>query len=344
VNKTDIEWTDLSANPLKYRRKSDGKTVWACVKTSPGCKACYAEAIALRFDRGRLFNAKNMEELEPFLDEAELRKMLTAKTVGGVPVAGSCCFVGDMTDLLGEWVPDDFLDALFAVLAVRSDVTWQVLTKRAGRMAAYFGSDATAVRMARKLAALAKECDLELKVGSHPDALNGFLLPNVWLGISVEDQQRADERIPLLCRTPAAVRFLSVEPMLGPINLHMGRSEGPPTDAEPCRERADLLHWIIVGGESGPHARPCDVAWIRSIVEQCRVAGVPPFVKQVGSHVLWDGAQGGYGDGPSNVWPEKPKTEAIAGGFHVYLKDSKGGDPAEWPEDCRVRQFPTVRT
>src|SRR5262249_34461457 len=105
---------------------------------SPGCAHCYSEALALRYDRGKLFNAANMEELEPFLDDDELRKMLTAKTVGGRQVSGSRCFVGDMTDLFGEWVPDQLLDKLFAVFALRRDVTWQVLTKRAKRMHRYF--------------------------------------------------------------------------------------------------------------------------------------------------------------------------------------------------------------
>ena len=96
---------------------------------------------------------------------------------------------------------------------------------------------------------------------------------NVWLGVSVEDQNAADERIPHLLAAPAAVRFLSVEPMLGPISLR---------GTAPTAENTHLpqLHWVIVGGESGPKARPCDVAWIRSIVQQCRAAKVPVFVKQ----------------------------------------------------------------
>lgn len=94
MNRTGIEWTNLSANPLKYRRKSDGQVAWACVKTSPGCAHCYSEALALRFERGKVFNAKNMEELEPFLDEKELYKMLTCRSVGGQKVDGARCFIG----------------------------------------------------------------------------------------------------------------------------------------------------------------------------------------------------------------------------------------------------------
>src|SRR5262245_8975140 len=121
---TSIQWTDYTSNPIKYRRKSDGKTVWGCVKVSPGCAHCYAEAIALRFDRGKVFNAANMEELEPFTDEDELRTLLTSKKLSGKRV-----FVGDMTDVFGEWIPDKMLDRLFAVFALRPDVTFQVLTK-----------------------------------------------------------------------------------------------------------------------------------------------------------------------------------------------------------------------
>ncbi len=286
MNTTNIEWTAFSANPLKYRRKSDGKVVWACVKTSPGCAHCYSEGITLRYQRGKLFNAKNMEELEPFLDEAEVRKMLTANTIGGVQVSGSRCFVGDMTDVFGEWVPDELLDRLFAVFALRSDVTWQVLTKRAERMRAYFNDEDEALM---RMAHAASEIDGEKVSAMRGVFARGYddegkmdelyleeIPNNVWLGVSVEDQKRADERIPHLLATPAAVRFLSCEPLLGSISL----SFEPGTHAHLPGCLLDGIGWVIVGGESGPGARPCDVGWIRSIVEQCKAAGVPLFVKQ----------------------------------------------------------------
>jgi protein gp37 len=277
MNCTRIGWTDLSANPLKYRRKSDGKVVWGCVKTSPGCAHCYSEAIALRFERGKIFNAKNMEELEPFLDEAELREMLSRKTCGDARVDGSRCFVGDMTDLFGEWVTDDLLDRLFAVFALRPQVVWQVLTKRAGRMRAYASGPDLVDRIDDACGSFVDGCRFHGGLPPWP-------LPNVWLGVSMEDQKRADERYPLLRQTPAAVRFISAEPLLGPISLasYWGLFEvadghwGQDTQGYGGRG----IHWVIIGGESGPNRRPMEVDWVRLLVEQCRDARVACYVKQ----------------------------------------------------------------
>jgi protein gp37 len=134
---TSIEWTDLIANPLKHRDNKTGAVVWACVKTSPGCAHCYSEAIAHHYDRGGPFTRSKLDGLTPFLDTKELRHLLNAKTIGGKPVAGSKCFLGDMTDVFGEWVPNELLDRLVAAIAMRPDVTFQILTKRADRMRAY---------------------------------------------------------------------------------------------------------------------------------------------------------------------------------------------------------------
>jgi protein gp37 len=139
---------------------------------------------------------------------------------------------------------------------------------------------------------------------------------NVWMGTSVEDQVRADERIPALLKIPARVRFLSVEPLLEPVDLRLGKSEGDPSTTEPLRERGNLLHWVIVGGESGPKARACYSSWVRSLKEQCHGGGVPVFVKQLGAHI-----------------PDLP--------LHP-IKHRKGGDMNEWPVDLRVREFPVV--
>ena len=162
---------------------------------------------------------------------------------------------------------------------------------------------------------------------------------NVWIGTSVEDQAAADERMPHLLKIPAKVRFLSCEPLLGPVDLKLYLSEGVPTDAEPFRERADLLHWIIVGGESGPNARVCNVEWIRDIVRQCKEAGVPVFVKQLGSRprLMFSGPDWKLID-----WPRGTIYDTAADGLTLRLKDSKGGDPDEWPEDLRVREVPIV--
>ncbi len=166
----------------------------------------------------------------------------------------------------------------------------------------------------------------------RPDRMEGRVpdppLPNVWLGVSVENQQYADERIPPLLKTPAAIRFLSVEPLLGPVTFRWA----PWADYTrvPGRSIGHLdglrgIDWVIVGGESGPGARPLDMQWVRSIVEQCRAARVPCFVKQMGAYPCQSGM--GKPGGAKQTWIYK-------------LKSRKGGDPDEWPPDLRVREMP----
>ena len=147
--------------------------------------------------------------------------------------------------------------------------------------------------------------DLYLEQANIFSALVGMFGTKALDTLSNYEKHRADERMPLLLRTPAALRFASVEPMLGPVDLRPWLSDGR------------RLDWVIVGGESGPGARPCKLSWIREIVDQCARAGVPVFVKQLGRRAWHD---------------DKP----------LDLKDSKGGDPAEWPLDDvdQLRQFP----
>jgi len=189
-------------------------------------------------------------------------------------------FVDSMSDLFHPDVPVGFLDRVFAVMADTPRHTFQILTKRPARMKRYLAYD-------------------------QPPK-------NVWLGTSVEDQTTADERIPHLVQTPAAVRFLSCEPLLGTVDV----TGGP------------WLDWVIVGGESGPRARPCNVEWIREIVRQCREAGVPCFVKQLGAKPYDLAGDSLCDDGSVPV------------GAYLDLHSCKGGDMSEWPEDLRVREYP----
>lgn len=166
--------------------------------------------------------------------------------------------------------------------------------------------------------------------------------PNVWIGITVEDQKRADERIPALLKIPAKVRFLSCEPLLEDILLPLTKPV-PLYDAEygDQHEYAErkAIDWVIVGGESGPKARPCHAQWIRQIVRQCKAASVPVFVKQMGANVH-EFAEYAFYDKPDG-W-RRPRTTSAPGDcmVRILLKHPKGGDPAEWPEDLRVREFP----
>jgi protein gp37 len=271
---TRIEWTDQTWNPTT-----------GCKEISPGCANCYAARLAAtRLSRQSRYrglavlgdNGRPHWTGEVRLHPGRLHEPLRWRKPRKV-------FVCDMSDLFHADVPDWFLRHVFEVMRLCPQHTFQVLTKRPERMQSFL---------------------------SGADCLP---LKNAWLGVSVEDQQRADERIPYLLRTPAALRFLSCEPLLGPVNLHryLPRSFDP-TDTAPDGSPADYsqtgVDWVIAGGESGPLARPCRLEWLRSLVRQCQEANVPCFVKQFGS-------------------------------LH-RLRDRKGADPSEWPEDLRIRQWP----
>lgn len=347
MNRTSIEWTDFTANPLKYRDAA-GHVVWGCVHASPGCQNCYAETLAKRYGRGGPFTVPVMNGLTPFLDDDELHKMLTAKSVGGKPVSGSKCFPFDMTDVFGEWVPNELLDRIFAVLAIRDDVTWQLLTKRAERMRAYLSDPKTPDRIANiigfRYAKPERARSLIGQDGTGFSVAPRWPLPNVWPGVSGEDQERYEDRVIHLMRTPATVRFVSVEPVLGDIDLRL-RFHSDSSDPTGPRVR-DLIHWVIVGAESGVGARPPELRWIRSLVRQCQAAGVAAFVKQLGPVVETRNDDGFEGDTPTS-WPMDTRTRDVDLGYqgdplHVFLR-KKGGDPSQWPEDLRVREYPEVR-
>jgi protein gp37 len=208
------------------------------------------------------------------------------------------------------------LDRIFAVMALCPQHTFLVLTKRAERMRDYCSHPEVGARVwwqAYKIGGLCKP----------------WPLPNIWAGVSVEDQRRADERIPLLLDTPAAVRWISAEPLLGPVDMVRFLPHDECDDAHPHDDRycwalggdvngtridgGSPLDWVVCGGESGPGARPMDLAWARSLIAQCKAAGVPVFMKQLGS----------------------------ATGFNLH--DRKGGDPMEWATDLRVREYPEER-
>jgi protein gp37 len=251
---TKISWTDETWNP-----------VTGCSRVSPGCEHCYAETLSLRYGWSKKpwkaqFAAENV-----ILHPERLNKPRSWKKP-------SRCFVNSMSDLFHEQVPFEYIDRVFAVMVALPQHTFQVLTKRPERMREYMRSRYDDPWTTPSSAYL-------------PD----FPPENVWLGTSVEDQRRADERIPVLLDTLAAVRFLSCEPLLGSVDLtaflwkdedvlqeYIGgypryQTEGVPTGA---------LHWVIVGGESGPGFRPMDLDWARQLRDQCEAALVPFFYKQ----------------------------------------------------------------
>lgn len=333
---SEIEWTDETWNP-----------VTGCNKVSPGCAHCYAEGIAKRFWGDREFSDVQFhpERLEQPLRWRKPRMV----------------FVNSMSDLFHESVTDEQLDQIFAVMALTPQHTYQVLTKRPERMLRYMDWCGRRHDLEGKPVSLCRVDVVENATShwSHCWEIERWPLPNVWLGVTVENQRTANERIPLLLQTPAAVRFLSCEPLLEEVILRRVKiaaiSEDGPATIDPLTGSmvdalkevgyTDKIDWIIAGGESGPKSRPCDIAWIRSIVEQCRDAGTKCFVKQMGSNA-WARCNGqcDLGGGNFNVCDHAYSLkESGLGRFDNCLTiTSKGNNPEEWPVDLRVREFPEV--
>ena len=280
---TQIEWTDETWNPAV-----------GCERVSPGCDNCYAVRVAHREMQPAHVGLTGYDDSgerrpgpywtgEVRLLPERLEEPLRWRKPRRV-------FVGSMTDLFHPAVPDSFLAAVFGVMAAAPQHTFQILTKRPQRLA----------RMADWLhengASVARMRYEVLDAIPNP-------LPNVWLGTSVENQRYADLRIPHLLATPAAIRFLSIEPLLGPVDLEdiSDARSGAQVDALHCDEGPEdagwigtgTIDWVIVGGESGPGARPMHPAWARSLRDQCVAARVPFFFKQWGewSPSPWPGAR-----------------------------------------------------
>jgi len=316
-----ISWTDETWNP-----------VVGCSIVSPACTNCYAMSVAASIER-RQGSASHYFE--------------TTKVVNGKPVwTGNLklspnhiinkplswqrerrVFVNSMSDLFHENMPEEWIDRVFATMALSPRHTFQVLTKRPERMRLYVSSPETI----RRVYSMACDIALALKlnvtlIARREDAahappgprvfLDTWPLPNVWLGVTAEDQTRADERVPSLLETPAVIRFVSAEPLLGAIDFNRidiaawlrhlkgGSSEpslapGPSIGLHPhdpdmrwpllapfehmqSGYTSPGLDWIIVGGESGPSARPTHPDWVRSIRDQCAKAGVAFHFKQWG--------------------------------------------------------------
>lgn len=366
---TSIEWT----------RGDDGtkgetwNPVVGCSLISAGCTNCYAMKFA---HRGMRPEHKGLTVLtkhhgprwngEVRFVEPALSKPLSWKKPRRI-------FVNSMSDLFHEGLKNEQIAAVFGVMAACPQHTFQVLTKRPQRMREWF---AWLEAHAHAGSVYANAAAKLLPERFFPFA-SPWPLKNVWLGVSVEDQATADERIPELLETPAAIRFVSYEPALGEVDFGMSSAtcdccprwtsrwvrlphpvkadlpeldaafrgvsqglyraesnrhgalsvrtrDGRPLGIRPAEfECLPKLDWIIVGGESGAGAREFDLAWMRSAIEQCETAEIACFCKQLGA---------------------KPVERAIAPGHPsrpVTLRDRKGGDMSEWPQQLRVREFPT---
>lgn len=255
--RTAIEWTDTTWNP-----------VTGCDKVSPGCDHCYAEGIARRFAGGPGFPNGFDVTLRPerLGDPLKWRKPRRV-------------FVNSMSDLFHAAIPDRFIAQVWAIMAATPQHTYQVLTKRHGRMRTLLSS------LDFDLAVAEEWTKLGTTAGSvREDHTPPYPLPNVWLGVSAENQKWADVRIPVLLDTAAACRFVSAEPLLGPIDLNAipdARLDWPPCEDVDTGDRGGI-DWLIVGGESGPGARAMHPDWARRLRDQCTTYGTAFHFKQWG--------------------------------------------------------------
>jgi len=305
---TAIEWTHRAGtkgetlNPIRARHKETGRVGWHCTHASDGCRFCYAEKLNqgfFKFGTQLAYKPGNEKLVDIFLDEEALTQPLRWKSPRTI-------FWCSMTDMFGDFVPDEMIDRCFAVMALTPQHTHIVLTKRAKRMREYLSEDWMPANVRSVLNGDSGGVGRQLvddEVVAACAAISSGPLPNVWLGVSAEDQPRADERVIELLATPAAIRFVSAEPLLGPIDYrrymwpvhaqwpapYNTSEEGIAAGANVTHHRqalvsasARFIDWVIVGGESGPEARPMHPAWARSIRDQCQAAGVAFFFKQWG--------------------------------------------------------------
>lgn len=284
-----IAWTDHTFNPW-----------WGCTPASTGCAHCYAAAFAKRTGQDcfgasprRFFGEKHW---------AEPLKWAKAARKAGVRAKVFCASMADVfEDAPGL---DEQRARLFDLIQRTPELDWLLLTKRADRMVQWFG-------------------------GASGAGLEAPPIRNLWLGVTVENQEAAEERIPLLLQAPAAVRFLSCEPLVGEVDIAYVAFNGADSFGS-----MPGIDWVIVGGESGANARAFYLEWARSIVGQCRRAGVPVFVKQLG-RCASDPENGLAGHGL-----RVPRESECL--ISNRLTDIDGRDLAEWPEDLRVQEFPTT--
>jgi protein gp37 len=348
--------------------------VRGCSRVSTGCEHCYAERQAGRFSGpGQPYAGLVRKTSGGWRWTGEVRLIAQELETPLHWTKPRRIFVNSMSDLFHESVSEDLIDAILAVMALAPRHTFQVLTKRPARMMAYM-TERWPPALAQSLTLSGMRLDRPAEphgADRHRQILNAaerllhgplgeqkrfwtpdgsplshaqsWPLPNVWLGTSVEDQATAEARIPWLLQTLAAVRFVSYEPALGPVDFRPWLGEDLDTTAGQCLP-AELwsargLDWVICGGESGPKARPCRTRWLRQVVRQCAVADIPCFVKQVGSRPTCDQA---------DEWPDDTHWTAVEThpgadkpySLGVKLKDHHGADPTEWPDALRCQQFP----
>lgn len=320
-SETKIEWCDRTFNPFI-----------GCTKVSPGCTNCYAERFSKRFGIAwgpgqprKRTSAENWRAPLRWNREAQLVPLDAPTRASDVTLQRRPrVFCASLADVFDTEVPEDWRNDLWELVLSTPHLDWLLLTKRIGN--------------ARRMLPWA-------------DAAECPTPPNVWLGATVVNQEESDRDIPKLLTTPAAVRFLSIEPILGEIRLDRISRRAELDDwtyiddaltgwrANKCGGDyiGSKIDWVIVGGESGPRARPTSIEWIRSIVRQCQHSGVPVFVKQTGSVVSHVNRSDAIQFAALGSWRADESGSPLG---TARPADAKGGDPSEWPEDLRVRELP----
>lgn len=248
-----IEWTDATDNVIVVRGEEGQPHGWYCQKVSPGCAHCYAESL-----NGSPFYRGNGLKYRVMPDGSTPPLMLREDILAGWARKGKPKrrFVNSMTDTFGEFVPEEWIFQILDAMAAAPAQTFQVLTKRAERA--------------------------KVSTDNWLWARGLSMLPgNIWMGVSVESQEWADKRIPHLLQVPARIRFLSMEPLLGEVDLDVWLGELP-EDEDGAPYPGEGLQWVIAGGESGHNARPCHPDWVRLVRDRCQEAGIPFFFKQWG--------------------------------------------------------------
>ena len=313
---TNIEWCDATFN-----------SIIGCAPCSTGCQHCYAKTLTERFGKDfavrRRTTAANWKKAETWN-----RKALESYSPGDRNPRVFCASMADWLDDADVLMPDGRIDQggvetladLLDLIRRTPNLDWLLLSKRPenwmGRIA-----DARDSLLQRGNAAGGFWCQAWWASGQQNDGPLVAKPPaNVWMGVSAENQEYWDKRVPVLLDIPARVRFVSCEPLLGPIDMAYAAFNGADSFGS-----LEGIHWTIWGGESGPKARPCNVEWIRDGVRQCREAGVAAFVKQLGARP--------YNGGRDDMYDE-------CVGTAIHYRNRKGGDMAEWPEDLRIREWP----
>lgn len=278
-DRSDIEWTDATYNPIR----GIAPNRHMCSKISPGCDNCYASALNYRFGGDEFQRGRT--DVAVRLDEKALLLPLKWQAPRRV-------FVCSMTDLFGEWVPDEWIDQVFGVMEIADHHQYQVLTKRPSRMLSWLKRTTLATNTPFLQAvsipgSTATRTVVDLAIGRF----DPWPLPNVWLGVSIEED-RFSWRAEVLKDCPAAVRFVSAEPLLGPL----------PTLS------LSGIDWLITGGESGVRHRPIEAEWVRDLRDRSQAAGVAFFHKQWGGRTHAEGGR----ELDGRTWDEYPKALVTA--------------------------------